>query len=160
MLPVLGPRLSPRTGWRREAVEPVEVVCHGDVAPYNCVFSKGRLVGHLDWDHAVPGPRLRDLGEVAYRFVSLTPAGHRDGQPVAQPPAEQWRRVALLCQAYGDVAPVDVVRWAALHLEDLIAYSYARAAQGDAALQRTIDEGHVLLYEGDLRYIRSLLSKA
>ncbi|MBW3647177.1 MAG: hypothetical protein KY440_05315 [Actinobacteria bacterium] len=51
-------------------------------------------------------------------------------------------------------------RWAALHLEDLIAYSYARAAQGDAALQRTIDEGHVLLYEGDLRYIRSLLSEA
>ena len=35
----------PRTGWRRSAVEPVEVVCHGDVAPYNGVFRNGRLSG-------------------------------------------------------------------------------------------------------------------
>lgn len=111
----------------------------------------------IDWDYAVPGPRLRDLGEAAYRFVSLTPLGHRDGQPVARSSQEQWRRVALLCDAYGDVAAIDVVHWAAAHLDDLITYSYARAAQGDAALQRTIDAGHVRLYESDLRYVQSLL---
>ena len=145
----------PRDGWRRVAVEPVEVVCHGDVAPYNCVFVQRRLVGLIDWDHAVPGPRLRDLGAAAYRFVSLTPSGHPDGLELSA--EEQWRRVGVLCEAYGGVSPVDVVRWAVLHLEDLIAWSYERAAAGDAALQATIDAGHVRLYEGDLRHVRSLL---
>lgn len=145
----------PLDGWRRPAVEPVEVVCHGDVAPYNCVFVDRRLVALIDWDHALPGPRLRDLGSIAYRFVSLTPVGHPDGLDL--PAAEQWRRVGVLCDAYGDVTAVDVVRWAALHLEDLIAYSYAEAAAGNAALQATIDAGHVRLYEGDLEHVRSLL---
>lgn len=145
----------PRTGWRRQAVEPVEVVCHGDVAPYNAVFRAGRLVGLIDWDHAVPGPRLRDLGSVAYRFVSLTPPGHRDGQPF-QSVAEQWRRVGVLCAAYGGVPPVEVVRSAAEHLADLIAWTRSQAAAGDAALQRTIDLGHVSLYEGDLAWVRGL----
>ena len=142
-------------GWRRPAVEPVEVVCHGDVAPYNCVFVERRLVALIDWDHALPGPRLRDLGSAAYRFVSLTPVGHPDGLDLSVD--EQWRRVGVLCAAYGGVDPVDVVRWSALHLEDLIAYSRAGAAAGDAALQATIDAGHVRLYEGDLRHVRSLL---
>lgn len=147
----------PRTGWRRPAVEPVEVVLHGDVAPYNAVFSQGRLVGLIDWDHARPGPRLLDLGEAAYRFVSLTPPGHRDGQPF-QSVAEQWRRVEVLCAAYGDVAARDVVQAAADHLDDLIGWTRSQAAAGDAALQRTIDLGHLALYEGDLEWVRSLLS--
>jgi hypothetical protein len=145
----------PLTGWRRPAVEPVEVVCHGDVAPYNCVFVDRRLVALIDWDHALPGPRLRDLGEAAYRFVSLTPVGHPDGLDL--PAAEQWRRVDVLCRAYGEVSAADVVRWAALHLKDLIEYSYDQAAAGNAALQATIDAGHVRLYEGDLQHVRSLL---
>ena len=132
----------PRDGWRLPAVEPVEVVTHGDVAPYNCVFVDRRLVALIDWDHAVPGPRLRDLGAAAYRFVSLTPSGHPDGLELSA--SEQWRRVQVLCDAYGDVAAVDVVRWAALHLEDLIATA--------------ADPEHVRLYVGDLAHVRSLLA--
>lgn len=147
----------PADGWRRSAVQPVETVLHGDVAPYNCVFRSGRLIGMIDWDYALPGPRLRDLGEAAYRFVTLTPPGHRDGQPFQGVP-EQWRRVGLLAQAYGDgVGSRDVVGWAAEHLADLIAWTRTQAAAGDAALQRTIDLGHVELYEGDLAWVRSLL---
>ncbi len=149
-----------RQGWRREAVEPVEVVCHGDVAPYNAVFRSGRLVAFIDWDYAGPGPRLWDLGYAAYRFVSLTPPGHRDGQPVRQSDAEQWRRVALLCAAYGDVEPREVVRWAARRLADLVDYSRARAAAGDPAFLATIAAGHVELYEGDLVHVQRLLDAA
>lgn len=134
----------PRDGWRVPAVEPVEVVTHGDVAPYNCVFASGRLVALIDWDHAVPAPRLRDLGSAAYRFVSLTPAGHPDGLDL--PPAEQWRRVQVLADAYGGVSAVDVVRWACRHLEDLIATA--------------ADPEHVRLYEGDVVHVRSLLAGA
>jgi hypothetical protein len=132
----------PRDGWRRAAVEPVEVLTHGDVAPYNCVFVDRRLVALIDWDFALPGPRLRDLGAAAYRFVSLTPPGHPDGLELH--PQEQWRRVQVLCEAYGDVAPTEVVGWAVLHLEDLVATA--------------ADPAHVRLYEGDLVHVRSLLA--
>lgn len=53
-----------------------------------------------------------------------------------------------------------MVRWAARRLEDLIAYSYAEAAAGSVALQYTIDQGHVALHEGDLEWVRGLLSRS
>lgn len=42
------------------------------------------------------------------------------------------------------MAAVDVVRWSALHLEELIATA--------------ADPAHVRLYEGDLVHVRSLLA--
>ena len=59
-------------GWMLEAVEPYEVICHGDFAPYNCVFDESRLVGIIDFDTAHPGPRIRDIAYAIYRFAPLT----------------------------------------------------------------------------------------
>ena len=47
-----------------------------------------------------------------------------------------------------------------VRLADLIDYSYREAAAGSAALQFTIDAGHVALYEGDLLWVESLLADA
>lgn len=128
----------PRDGWRWEPVEPVEVVCHGDVAPYNTVWRDGRLAALIDWDYAVPAPRAFDLGYAAYRFVSLTPPVHPDGLGLT--PGEQHRRLALLCDAYGGADPADVLRWAAVRLERLVANRSPHAA----------------LYAADLGWVRAL----
>jgi Phosphotransferase enzyme family len=54
------------------ALDPVEVVCHGDFAPYNCVFDgEGRIKGIIDFDGACFGPRIWDLSYAVYRFVPL-----------------------------------------------------------------------------------------
>jgi hypothetical protein len=79
----------PSDGWRREAVEPVEVICHADLAPYNAVCRENHLVALIDWDYAVPGPRGWDLGYAAYRWVPLTPSIYGDEQPQGR--AEQGR---------------------------------------------------------------------
>jgi hypothetical protein len=50
----------------------------------------------------------------------------------------------VLCDAYDGVSARDVVRWAALHLEDLVATA--------------ADPTHVRLYEADLVHVRSLLA--
>jgi Phosphotransferase enzyme family len=43
------------------ALDPVEVVCHGDFAPYNCVFDgKGRIKGIIDFDGGLL--RAKNLG--------------------------------------------------------------------------------------------------
>ena len=42
-----------RVGCR--ALEPGEIVCHGDFAPWNTLWTSGSLVGIIDWDMAEPG---------------------------------------------------------------------------------------------------------
>lgn len=47
---------APREGWQVAAREPVEVICHGDYAPHNCVLDGTRTAGIIDFDFAHPGP--------------------------------------------------------------------------------------------------------
>jgi hypothetical protein len=35
-------------GWQFDPIEPVEVICHGDVAPYNCVFVEGETIALIE----------------------------------------------------------------------------------------------------------------
>lgn len=90
----LAARSGMRTGWRFDAIDPVEVICHNDFAPYNVVFVDGRPAGVIDFDTARPGPRLWDLG---YAVFSWAPLERRTPSAAA----EQWRRVELFCAAYG-----------------------------------------------------------
>lgn len=142
----------PQSGWRRDPVDPPEVICHGDVAPYNTVCRSGRLIAFIDWDYAVPGPRGWDLGYAAYRWIPLTRERHPDGHTGTR--AEKERRLDLFCAEYGNADAGDVLNWAVHRLDDLVSYSTQRAAVGDAAFQRTIELGHVALYERDAAWIR------
>ena len=143
----------PLTGWRREAVEPVEVICHVDVAPYNAVCRDSRLVALIDWDYAAPGPRGWDLGYAAYRWVSLTPPRPQDGRTAEIP--EQRRRLQLLCDAYGTgITPDEVIGWAIARLDDLVAYSRQQELAGNETFIRTAAEGHRALYESDVAWLR------
>lgn len=145
----------PHEGWRRPAVPPLDVICHGDVAPYNTVCRHGRLVAFIDWDYAAPGPRGWDLGYAAYRWVSLTPAGHPDG--LEQTYADRNRRLRLFCDAYGEITPDEVVRWAIHRLDDLVAFARRQASAGDPAFVATVDAGHDRLYEADAAWLRQYM---
>jgi Ser/Thr protein kinase RdoA (MazF antagonist) len=79
-----------------------EIVRHGDVGPWNTVWSEGHLVGLIDWDFAVPGPALADLCQMAISFVPLArdSAWQRAGFPSTP---DRRRRLAVL---YPDLVPV------------------------------------------------------
>ena len=121
--------------WRLEPREPAEVVCHNDAAPYNMVFRDRRLVALIDWDTAAPGPRSWDLAYLAYRLVPLGPAA-ADSGPV--PDRERRRRLELLCRAYGDIGPADLLGTVVERLTELARFTRARA-DGDAELLRHVD---------------------
>ena len=88
--------------WRQAPREPAEVICHGDLAPYNMVFTASsesgaqRLVGLIDFDYAFPAPRAWDLAYLAYRLVPLAVPG--PDWPFDKD--ERLRRVDLLVDAY------------------------------------------------------------
>lgn len=139
-------------GWMLEAVEPYEVICHGDFAPYNCVFDGSRLVGIIDFDTAHPGPRIRDIAHAIYRFAPLTAPENAAGFGSL---AEQARRARLFCDEYGEVNRSEIIEAVCRRLLDLVRYMRAQAAQGDTAFQSHLDDGHDTLYLRDIHYLRT-----
>ncbi len=87
--------------WQLPTHQPVEVICHNDVAPYNMVFQDQHLRGLIDFDTASPGPRVWDLAYLAYQLVPLT-GSERDTPPET---ALRLTRLDLLMDAYGQYFP-------------------------------------------------------
>lgn len=139
--------------WQLPVHEPAEVICHNDFAPYNMVFTDGRLTGVIDWDTASPGPRVWDLAYLAYRLVPLTDPANHDAPATSL--RERSHRLMLLCDAYGhDVRPVDVLEVTVERLEELAAFTQARAEEGNPALR-----SHVDLYRRDARWVAAQVER-
>ncbi|PRY43633.1 phosphotransferase family enzyme [Umezawaea tangerina] len=132
------------SGWQFPAREPAEVVCHGDLAPYNVVFADGLPVGVIDFDTAHPAPRWWD---VAYAVYCLAPFS-----PAFGTPEEQWRRARLFCAEYG--CPGDgLVDRVLARLADMV-----RAIREDPAFHVQRAEEHDEHYLSHVDYIRASLA--
>lgn len=144
-------------GWQLAALEPVEVLCHGDFAPYNCVFRDGEAVALIDFDGARPGPRAWDLAYALYRFAPLTGPENGDGFGTT---AEQARRARSFLDSYGAGREQRASAVAALapRLRSLVDFMQEAADAGDASFARHIAEGHADLYRADIAYIDSRAS--
>jgi Ser/Thr protein kinase RdoA (MazF antagonist) len=137
------------SGWQLPPIEPVEVVCHNDFAPYNCVYEGTRVVGLIDFDFAVAGPRRWDLGYALYRFTPLA----RDDAPDAA--RAQGRRARLFLDTYGIAGPdaVAALDTVTPRLQTLVDFMRSAAAAGDENFARHIAEGHLDIYLRDLAWI-------
>lgn len=137
----------PDAAWHLAPRTPAEVICHGDVAPYNTVFRDGRPVALIDFDTAHPAPRVWDVAYAAYRFVQLIWHG--------APPAEQARRLALFADAYALSAAHRrvLVDTAIARLRHLVDFLRDQAAAGHPAFSRHVAEGHDAYYLRNVEHI-------
>jgi aminoglycoside phosphotransferase (APT) family kinase protein len=140
----------PEDLWFLPPQHPVEVMCHGDFAPYNCVMSHGMVTGVFDFDIAHPGPRLWDVGYAAYRWALLTAPSHSDEAGTL----EQRRRLQLFCDAYGTDDILGVVVAVQQRLGLLVETIRSLAGAGHAAFGQHIADGHDELYLADIAYLR------
>lgn len=141
------------SGWQAPAREPAEVICHGDFAPYNCVFQQGKLVGVIDFDHAHPGPRNWDLAYALYRFAPLMAPDNPDCYGTL---ADQFRRARLFCDAYGLENRSQIASQVTARVDSMAAFLRDGAIKGDARLLSNIAEGHLAIYETDALYLQSI----
>ena len=138
-----------------EPQSPIEVVCHGDFAPYNVVFRHGAAVAIIDFDFALLGSRAWDLAYALYRFAPLTGSLDRS-DPLSSVDVQAMRARAFL-DAYGCTPDQrsSAVNTLIPRLEALIALMRTRAKDGDENFARHIEQGHLALYLRDIDYIRS-----
>jgi hypothetical protein len=91
--------LAPSTG---------ELVRHGDFVPFNTVWRDDRVVGVIDWDFAQPGAAISDLSHLAWYAVPLSADWRVEEYGFANG-IDRAERLRVLCAAYGEYSPVDVV---------------------------------------------------
>jgi hypothetical protein len=121
---------------------PSELVCHHDLAPYNVVVDGGQLVGIIDWDLAGPGTAMSDLAFVAWQWVPLHGPLVTHVLGWAEPP-DRVRRLRLLLDAYGLDDRAGFIDQVVARVGYNRAIMIRRAAEGNQAYQRLIDQGHV-----------------
>ncbi len=140
--------------WRLGAIEPTEVICHGDVAPCNCVFNHGEATALIDFDFAGPGPRAWDLAYALYRFAPLVSPSNPDGFGLL---TEQATRARQFLDSYGATLGLreDAVTMLVPRLQWLIDYVRSAAEAGDEAFAQHIADGHDDLYLRDIAYIQA-----
>lgn len=140
--------------WYFPPREPAEVICHGDIAPYNTVFRDGHPVAFIDFDTAHPAPRIWDVAYAAFRFVPLADPAEPDC-PLST--ARQAARLRILADAYG-LAPRsrdDLPSAACARLRSMVDHIRSQAAAGNAAFAAHQAAGHDAYYLSTAAYIRS-----
>jgi Ser/Thr protein kinase RdoA (MazF antagonist) len=106
-----------------------EVVCHNDPSPCNYVFVAGRPAALIDFDHAAPGDRLRDI---AYAGWLWTLSADEDGPPAA----EQARRLRLMAESYGLQNASGMLDAVLRRQEENLAETQARTRSQDESVAR------------------------
>jgi aminoglycoside phosphotransferase (APT) family kinase protein len=128
----------------------VEVICHGDFAPYNCLFDGTRLTGVIDFDNAYPGPRLWDIAYAVYRFAPVTAPSNPEHFGSIK---EQTRRARLFCDSYGLEDRSSLVAAMMERIQGMADSLREGAAHGDERFQANIDAGHLAIYKNDLAHL-------
>ena len=140
--------------WMLPITLPIEVMCHGDFAPYNVTVIDNKATGIIDFDTLHPGPSMWDIAYAIYRWVPFGNPASPDSHGTLQ---EQIRKIKLFLDTYGVEAEVrrSFVPVLIRRLTSLINYMRGEEINGNEDVQLNIEEGHLQLYLDDIEYIRS-----
>lgn len=91
------PRKELTWRYRSGAVKEGEIVCHGDLVPWNTVVRAGKPVAFIDWDMAGPDRAICDVAYAAVHFVPLHDDDRCRSMGWDKPP-ERGPRLRTFCQ--------------------------------------------------------------
>ncbi|MFO6423442.1 phosphotransferase enzyme family protein [Motilimonas sp. KMU-193] len=138
--------------WMLPSREPMEVICHGDFAPYNVVLEGEQVSGVIDFDTAHPAPRSWDI---AYALYCWTPFKTDEVDAMGNL-ASQIERAKQFCDAYGlgDAQREGLVDVMLARIQALVDFMHHEAQTGNQAFIANINDGHHLAYLADMDYLR------
>lgn len=149
-------RAPPDCVWRYRLGAPLEgeIICHGDVVPWNMVLGEGEPLALIDWDMAGPD---RPISEVAYAAVHLAPL-HDDDRCRSMGWSEvpdRGPRLRSFCDGYGltrDERSV-LLDECISRMQKVHEGIKAGARAGDSAMRRLWDAGVADLPLRDIAFI-------
>lgn len=139
--------------WWLPPTEPIEVICHGDYAPYNVVFKNMTAVGIIDFDTAHPGSRIWDISYALYRWAPFVNPSNQNGFGKER---DCLLRAKQFCLSYGlpDPGWRNLFSNMILRLENLVALMRKEASSGNISFKQNIADGHDQLYIDDIDYLK------
>lgn len=144
----------PLDSWQHPPLDKIEIICHGDFAPYNCVYKEKTAIGIIDFDHSRPGSKAWDLSYALYRFAPVTSQESVDGFGTIQDQVWRARRFLDVYGADRSLAQESI----AMIPERLLALvSFIRQSSNDPYSQfaQNARDGHGEIYLNDIDYFRN-----
>jgi hypothetical protein len=93
----------PDAVWALEARPPGpnEIICHGDLGPWNVVWHESEPVGLIDWDDAGPAPPMTDIACALEHAVPFRDDAECVKWRRYPAPPDRRRRIEAFAEAYG-----------------------------------------------------------
>jgi aminoglycoside phosphotransferase (APT) family kinase protein len=129
----MGFSLSGDVRWHNSQGHCGQVVCHGDIGPYNTIFRDGAPVAFIDFERAALSPRIWDIVFVIYRYAPLCDLRER---ALTQASLRRIaKRIRMLSSAYGFFENHDLFDWIRLRLKTDIICSRTTKAKIEFAVE-------------------------
>jgi len=143
--------------WMLAVKDPVEVMCHGDFAPYNTAMIGKKAVGIIDFDTLHPGNRLWDIAYALYRWVPMV---DNKNTGCLNNPGYILKRIGVFMDAYRykKISYGEIIECIIERLEYLVEFMISKAEDGDKQFIRNITDGHHIVYHNDIEDLRIFLS--
>ena len=106
----------------------METVCHHDFAPWNVIVDQESVTGLIDFDTALPGARVEDVGYFLWTFLDLGDPSLADH--------EQLERVEELLACYGPLDRKALVPALQQRQNDILQYRKGLAISAPSSEQR------------------------
>lgn len=150
-------RPSPDAEWwiGKRPLREGEIVCHGDVGPWNTIWRSGHPVALIDWDFVEPAPAIVDVAELAFFITPMGDSAAAAASGLGS--AALRRRLHRFCEAYGDVEPSAVLSQALLHWEEDTRRILDRGPKGIAPWDELLARG---LVDDNHKFVRWLEAHA
>jgi hypothetical protein len=146
------PRVDARWQYRPRPLEPREIICHHDFAPYNAVFKDHQLLGIIDWDGAGPGTIQEEIAFLAWQWVPLVPADLKE-HVGCDPQIDEGARLRLLLDCYGYEDRDGLIDAVMERIEISRSGIEERATAGDPPYVSLRDEGYTRGMERSIQYL-------
>lgn len=133
--------------WLLPAQAHVELICHGDFAPYNVTIVGECAKAIIDFDTIHPGSAMWDISYAIYRWVPFEAGGDLQ---------EQIRKAKVFLVAYDSEwwDNETFVYVLTQRLEALVQFMQKEAEAGNETFKQNIEDGHMQKYLEDIEYLK------